>query len=144
MIFFFIYIYIYIIKLRWRHSAPWHFISPSLPNPYHPSLLAGLLGCILCLHRRDVNPCWLTHTVTSMRSSPWENVTDYLICDSSAFPHISCSSLRDGRLVTIQLLFVGCRFLDWLNTAFNILEWFHLAFSQCDLLTSMRCIHIVV
>ena len=41
----------------------WHAHTRGLViHPYHPTLLVGLLGCILCQHRADVSLCWLANT----------------------------------------------------------------------------------
>ena len=44
-------IIIIIIKSRYQHHIPW--LSHAV-HLYHPLLLAGFLGCLLCLHRANV------------------------------------------------------------------------------------------
>ena len=69
--------FIYIVISDHYHLSTCHAVSTKFPdslslaiNPYHPSLLAGSLGCILCPHRVDVcksllvSQHWYTHTHT--------------------------------------------------------------------------------
>ena len=60
--------------------------------PCYPSLLAGLLECILRPHKADVSPCWSTNIDTSMCRSPLGNVTYVFILASPAVSRKSCSS----------------------------------------------------
>ena len=50
------------------------FLSLSI-HCYHPSLVASLLGCILCLHKADGSFCWSANTRMSTCRSSEENVT---------------------------------------------------------------------
>ena len=58
----YIYIHIYIVKSRWQALISW----PSKIHLYHPSLFAGLLGCILCPYRPDASLYCLAYSNTSM------------------------------------------------------------------------------
>ena len=151
-IYIYIYIYHYQVTLAARSSLDALSLSLSLSlsltiHLYHPSLKAGFLVCIFCPHRVDVSLYWLTNTSTSMCKSPQKNIAS-CSCFSISAPHV---------------LFV---LLEWLVrweargrtplVLWNVTSWICsrqravflcsslLAFSQCTLLASMWCIHIVL
>ena len=60
---YFITIIIIVIKSRWQYRIHWFSLTI---YPYHSTLLAGLLECILCSYRADISLYCSVNTETSM------------------------------------------------------------------------------
>ena len=105
------------IKLCWEHS----FLTLSC----HPFILSGLLHCILCPPKADVNLCWSTNTSMSMCRGLWKTIVAYVFILTSAavLSHILFLLgwfLRWGNRWLYTCCFVECCFQDLLKTAFSI------------------------
>ena len=90
-------IIIIIIKSHWQPGVPSFFLAI---HPYHQLLLAGPIGCNLCLKKNDVNSCWLTNIDTSMWRSLKENVTYEFVLISPTASRMSCSFILNGSPVS--------------------------------------------
>ena len=107
----------------WSHWVPW--CSLLLSNPYHRTLQAGLLDCILCQHRTDASQSllvghqWHVHERESIRK------------------HFFCSSLFFWQCFTyLHLTWMLCQIRGkWLySCCFAVCCFQHLFKTACSIL----------
>ena len=121
------------------------FLSLSI-HPYHSSLLAGLLGCILCLDRADISKSllvgqhWHVHVQrTSLMSLSLFSSSALCVL----FILLGWFVRRETSECTAGVLWdVSSRICSRQRSAYLCSS--HLAFSQWVLLASIWCLHIVL
>ena len=101
------------------------FLDSLAIHPYHPLLLAILLGCILCLHKVDVSPCWSANIGTSTYRNPLVNVAYEFVLSPQQSPTCLVCFTREfcemGDRWPYSRCFVVCCFQDLFRTVYNII-----------------------
>ena len=132
-----------VIKSRWQHGVPCLSLSLTISFSYL-SFLAGLLGCILCLHRANLSPCWSVNTGTSICGYPLKKSHLWMrLCFTSSVTHVLFVLTWMASEMCVRCphsnYLVGRCFQDLFKTTISILLWF-----STSLFVPMWCIHIEV